>query len=528
MPTSWRRWKKAALVVTAAVALAWCVAAGDGASAQPAPRGELKRFYWTSWLEDPIRAGCAATSCHGQEKEQTRYVCRMTEYRTWKNEDKHSDAYKVLLEPRSQKMGERLGWGKDVSKRAECVACHGIVIRQGDRVDVVHKGFKNTSLVQEGFDPEKEGVTCSVCHGPYRNWRAPHALPDEPEKWRNKKRSEKEKELGMTDLWDPIRRTTLCASCHIGNHAEGKVVTHEMYAVGHPPLPSFEVGAFSEQMPHHWQYLRDKSAEAKKLLDYDGKEQEQAKLVVVGAAVSLRESMRLLAGQAGDCEKALADPRSDPDRRALDLASFDCYACHHDLTSRSWRQERPATGRPGRPPMPSWPTALVDLALEALGTDEDSMKLRARYPGLLRDVQSAFTASPYGDPVRVRKAAQALADWADTLATQLNERKKSWDAEGARKILAQLPKLYKDRTLDYDSARQVAWAFQGMVEERREADATVKKVLKSLDGKLGLAFPQGKKRIEATLDARMKILYDYDPDRFRADLRTLFNRRTTK
>ena len=32
----------------------------------------------------------------------------------------------------------------------------------------------------------------------------------------------------------------MCLSCHLGNAREGRVVTHEMYAAGHPPLPGFE------------------------------------------------------------------------------------------------------------------------------------------------------------------------------------------------------------------------------------------------------------------------------------------------
>ena len=62
----------------------------------------------------------------------------------------------------------------------------------------------------------------------------------------------------MTDLWDPVKRATKCASCHIGNPGEQKVVTHAMYAAGHPPLPGLETATFSDAMPRHWEYLREK------------------------------------------------------------------------------------------------------------------------------------------------------------------------------------------------------------------------------------------------------------------------------
>jgi hypothetical protein len=32
-----------------------------------------------------------------------------------------------------------------------------------------------------------------------------------------------------------------CTSCHVGREADGRFVTHEMYAAGHPPLPPLEI-----------------------------------------------------------------------------------------------------------------------------------------------------------------------------------------------------------------------------------------------------------------------------------------------
>ncbi len=34
-------------------------------------------------------------------------------------------------------------------------------------------------------------------------------------------------------------------------------MTHEMYAAGHPPLPSVELQTFCEEMPQHWQTPRE-------------------------------------------------------------------------------------------------------------------------------------------------------------------------------------------------------------------------------------------------------------------------------
>src|SRR5205814_2242281 len=83
--------------------------------------------------------------------------------------------------------------------------------------------------------------------------------------------------------------------------AEGKVVTHEMYAAGHPPLPGFELATFSESLPKHWRLMKDvplmKKLDAKvrkEVYHYEVSEMEQTRLVAVGALVSLRDAMRLL------------------------------------------------------------------------------------------------------------------------------------------------------------------------------------------------------------------------------------------
>ena len=169
----------------------------------------------------------------------------------------------------------------------------------------------------------------------------------------------------MTDLWNPVRRAELCTSCHIGNADEGKVLTHAMYAAGHPPLPGIEIATFSDAMPRHWQYLKEKligrkPEEARLLKDYyRAPDLEQTQLVQAGAAVSLKQSMLLLTHDAQAASRTKGD-----NARNLDLASFDCYACHHDLKTPSWRQERGYSGKPGRPQFRPWPLALIDVPLD--------------------------------------------------------------------------------------------------------------------------------------------------------------------
>src|SRR5205085_7444380 len=105
---------------------------------------------------------------------------------------------------------------------------------------------------------------------------------------------------------NPTNRAALCASCHVGNAAEGKFVTHAMYAAGHPLLPSLEVATFSDEMPRHWQYIKEKPAAIQKLLGFPPGEValERTKLVLTSGVATFQSAMDLLARQAQACAKA--------------------------------------------------------------------------------------------------------------------------------------------------------------------------------------------------------------------------------
>src|SRR5262249_38461648 len=178
--------------------------------------------------------------------------------------------------------------------------------------------------------------------------------------WTQLDGEQKERDFGMTDLWNPVTRAEKCASCHIGNHGEGKVVTHAMYAAGHPPLPSFETATFSDAQPRHWEYLREKLKMPKRAARLkpppDVRNLEQTQLVVVSGLVSLRASMKLSADQA-EANKSEPVGAEWPD-----FARFDCSSCHHELRAEggaSWRQVRRGGRSPGRPGPLDWPAILI-------------------------------------------------------------------------------------------------------------------------------------------------------------------------
>jgi hypothetical protein len=305
----------------------------------------------------------------------------MDEYPKWNKKDKHKIAFAVLGDPRAQQMGKLLNI--KVTESSSCTNCHGTA---------------EMSQAGEPFDKVENGVSCLACHGAYQEWVQRHILPADP-RWRKNSRMEKETQFGMTDLWDSVTRATKCASCHIGNPDEQKVVTHAMYAAGHPPLPGLETATFSDAQPRHWDYLREKKSTIQKDLGFNPAKHEQAELVAVSGIVALRETMRLYAAQAR--EDGLV---KEPETHWPDFARFDCYACHHDLQANSWRQKRGFAGTPGRPSSPTWPDILVRLGITVAdptgqkGRAAQFDKAVAAFHGALGGTPSVIPSDPRRPP----------------------------------------------------------------------------------------------------------------------------------
>jgi Cytochrome c554 and c-prime len=436
-------------------------------------------------------------------------VCRCNEAIIWEKEDKHRLAYTNVFNPggRGDQIVKLLHYSKsDVDKN--CVVCHGVYIPPEKLEALTDSAFKRD---------QSEGVTCAVCHGAYEDWVDPHgsAVERRRKEWRLLSRQAKEEKFGMTDLWDPAKRTRLCASCHVGNAREGKVVSHAMYAAGHPPLPSFEIATFSDAMPRHWQYLSQKSAEAKQLLGYNSAVLEQTQLVVIGAIAELEASTNLLADEAQRCVQS-----RDADSRVLDLSSFDCYACHHDLKTPSWRQLRGYSGKPGRPQFRPWPTALVRVALAA---GQEGAK--PAYEQFEKRLHAAFDARPFGEPAEVLPVTNGLRTWCRELEETLNRSPGAFDESASRRLVQRLCMLATTQVLDYDSARQLAWAFRVIYSElspKPANDMAIQDKVKVLDEELKLSLPSGQQRqILNDLSSMLAKVADYDPARFKKSFEDL-------
>lgn len=319
----------------------------------------------------------------------------------------------------------------------------------------------------------------------------------------------------MVDVRSPAKRAQQCMACHVGNSEQGKVVTHEMYAAGHPPLPGVELETFASYMPPHWRHVSAKLADSSKehgeenaqFAFYDkyieanpsataGGEYYRSRSALISAIVAMQASLQLVGAQVED------------NQRVPDFAAFDCYACHHDLKTPAWRQQRKDVGVPGRPHPAVWPTTLVDAAFAFAEVDA------APYEAALGSYHAAFDAQPFGDVKQLQAARKALDGQLAALLKALDAAPS--DKAAVERAFAKLAAPDEGATFDYDAARQTAWALQVLA-----GDLDVKLPPK-FGAELHLVLPAGQeKQIIDDLPARMKALSEYDPQAFRAQLEAL-------
>lgn len=232
-----RRWALLPVLLIACCALIWPRA--DAAE----PVGEAVIELVSATQIDPNEPeysgvfaclGCHSAGAQSPYGDSLNRV-RLDEVLVWHRQDKHSLAYCVLQGELAKTMSARLGY--NVAEAKQCLACHAP--RHEDRSDDPNTA-PNYKLA--------EGVTCEDCHGGSRGWHRLHVLKD---RWRGLTADEKQAH-GMNDLRDPATRAKVCLDCHVGNADQQQIVTHQMYAAGHPPLASVDVVAYADQMPRHW------------------------------------------------------------------------------------------------------------------------------------------------------------------------------------------------------------------------------------------------------------------------------------
>jgi hypothetical protein len=447
---------------------------------------------------------------------------RMDESTIWDTEDLHKRATDAL-DPSKNRLAANMAkiLGGNLTQKVECLVCHAV-----DRAPLVplkDKQFTNFHT--------RDGVSCESCHGFADLWNDPHYRGDlEGNRlvapWRSTTPAKKE-EMGQWDMRNPARRTERCSSCHVGNAQDGRIITHEMYAAGHPPLPPLEVMTFSRDQPMHYEWAKDlpyfqtlDPAKAWELFHYRKGESQPARLVAAAALGTFRAAVRMLAQAAEE-----AHARNG----LLDFAHFDCAACHHDLKLPSWRQQRGFAGAPGRPLPNTGPLALLRVVIDHAATAAPSLKpLVDEFAAKHAQLVKAFDARPFGDPAAVAAATRDLAAWADSAENALKT--VVYTREETRKLLTMIanaaaaPATEPSPGLDFDAAQQLFWAFDVLRDECPDLPAAVKTEIESLSGGLMIGRLKGSDQPrpflsdeqKGLLRERLKRVANYDPAAFRA------------
>lgn len=331
-------------------------------------------------------ASCASAACHGADGPQGTKSC---EYSTWKESDPHSRAYDVLYSERSLRMA-RLLWPDDKTpepwKKSECLACHTSFESARELADPAKSPESASSSLSYG-------VGCESCHGPARDWIGAHTTDE----WRALRPAEKE-QLGFRDLTQPLARAETCVRCHTGS--PNQEVNHDLIAAGHPRL-FFNLVGFSESPPTmgeksyrgkwHWLSRRNQVSGSE-----ESRGIKLAREWGVGEVVSAIAALDLLDHRLQESGK--------PNSNWPELAEFNCYACHHDLSEQDGVggttftiPKASAASNPvvGQLAWGAWSFATLPAIAQASGLDAEMIrssldKLRKLIPGTDEDRQGAL------------------------------------------------------------------------------------------------------------------------------------------
>jgi len=297
--------------------------------------------------------GCAAAACHGDVV--TSEPSWKNSYSLWMTKDPHSKAYAALRSERSKRMlwlldGAKEDEGAPADKPwataaphrdGRCLACHSVA-------PDAHTPLPESQLA--------DGVACESCHGPARDWRTAHTtanwLARGSARYQQSGSCDEQQQKRTGAMWntkDIASRANICIGCHVGG--PDRDVNHDLLAAGHPRL-NFEYAAFMANLPKHWDDRRDREilqshpdSRAEKPGDYE------ARLWVVGQLAAAHAAATLLHQRTTRSSKDSATQtieelqggrvwRLGPiDPTWPEVSEYDCFACHHDIKTSSWRRE---------------------------------------------------------------------------------------------------------------------------------------------------------------------------------------------
>jgi Cytochrome c554 and c-prime len=417
----------------------------------------------------------------------------LTEAAIWKTKDNHHLAYESLLSDLGQRIGARLH-AKVLEPATGCIQCH----TAPGAMDRAAADPKNLPVM---------GVDCEACHGPAKKWVGEHQNHDT---WYATKDKAK---LGFIDVRSADARAELCLSCHVGSPADDRVITHAMYAAGHPPLPGFEIESFAGIEPRHWRYPDEKPT-------HEGPAFKRTQNVLTASVVALRTSIEM-----ADYDASAANQRD----HWPEFARLDCYVCHHAVDETDWRRRQTGAFPLGRPRLQLGCLPLVSIAARLA----DDAEARKTLETATQQLQAPFEISAFGDPGEISARVPSIVDACRTLEQQLSSTPPT--SQTAREVLHAIAQEAAARDCDYDTARQLfgAWVivFRELVaNDKLQADSTVKDGITSVNKSFHLKdknpaeFVASKLQSQSIADAPPDLSIDriqHDPEEFAREMAKL-------
>jgi hypothetical protein len=390
------------------------------------------------WTGSP---SCVGRSCHGGLEPRTDGACLQNEYTTISANDPHARAYQVLFEKRSTDMVRLLGRADGKAHEdARCLACHATPLAVAAGAPSADWALAHGFSANERWTAPAEvksaetffGVGCESCHGPASAWVYSHfPKPKSPRPLSDLLVTR----TAVSPLDNDVVRAGTCAGCHVGASAHAlfgeRNVDHDLIAAGHPRL-LFEFVSLQEAMPSHWKPKRRDAT-----FDW-----------FVGQMAGARASLKVLR------ERALAPSATWPE-----FAEFDCFACHHDLKEKSWRQRVSfgANSKPGRLPWNSWTYSVISRLLK-------QHQLPTKEWDDLRDEMAKV------DPA-ARQTVLGLIDRAEARLRELDGKASAWRSKaGAAKLTEFLASPDWKSADSWEAAEQYYFALMALKAASDDAD----------------------------------------------------------
>ena len=396
--------------------------------------------------------------CHRSEQGEW---CDVATTAAWRH-DAHSRSHEALSSDNERTRAMEVALGIKAAATASCVACHTHPVDE--------------PAVDEETAVLHAGISCETCHGAGSGYLDPHMQKS----WRFLSSAEKQA-FGMHDLRNPVAKAKNCLSCHLGEVATNRIITHQMYAAGHPPLPAFEMEAFGAGMGRHWKRVWEKSPQIQELAAKAGYATEgssELERSLVGSLVALQESVHLARDYAAAAET------NAKDRPWPELAVYDCQACHHVLAVPSWRQEA-GYGQlvPGRPSLVRWPRGLAAVAFEQAGmaTDVDA---------LLSPVVGVLNSRPFGTADGLRRVAEDSGREIDQAIEALARWRRDETLADRERVAIEQILAAGQNVGDFESARLLAWGLiHGLSSNADWPEDVRARKIAELTALLALEFP---------------------------------------